>query len=56
MDEQIIEFAKLLVDYSVNVQPGDQVWIEATTAAEPAVRAVFQRVLGRFVLSKWQVY
>lgn len=45
MDERLIKFAKLLVDYSVNVQPGDRVWIEATTAAEPAVRAVFQRVL-----------
>ena len=47
MDPRLVRLAHLLVDYSVNVQPGDRVWIEATTAAEDAVRAVFQRVLEK---------
>ena len=41
------KFAKILVDYSTNVQPGDRVAITATTAAEPFVRALYERVLQR---------
>jgi aminopeptidase len=41
------KFAHVLVDYSTNIQPGDRVLIEATTAAEPLVRSVYRRVLER---------
>ena len=40
-------FAKLLVDYSTRVSPGDRVAITATTAAEPLLKALYQRVLER---------
>jgi aminopeptidase len=41
------KFAKLLVDYSTHVSPGDRVAITATTAAEPLLKALYQRVLER---------
>ncbi len=46
-DSRVDKFAHVLVDYSVNIQPGDRVMIEATTAAEPLVRSVYRRVLER---------
>lgn len=46
-DSRVEKFAHILVDYSVNIQPGDRVMIEATTAAEPLVRSVYRRVLER---------
>src|SRR5512133_1094469 len=39
--------ARVLVDYSTNIQPGDKVLIEATLLAEPLVREVYRRVLER---------
>jgi aminopeptidase len=44
-DLRIEKMARVLVDYSVNTQPGDVILIEATTAAEPLVRSVYQRVV-----------
>ena len=46
-DIRVEKMARILVDYSTAVKPGDRVMIEATTAAEPLVRAVYQRVLER---------
>ncbi len=45
--DRIEKFAHILVDYSANIQPGDRVAIEATTAAEPLVRALYKRILER---------
>ena len=44
-DARIDRFARVLVDYSARIQPGDRVLIEATTAAEPLVRALYSRIL-----------
>jgi len=44
-DARIERFANVLVDYSARIQPGDRVLIEATTAAEPLVRALYSRIL-----------
>jgi aminopeptidase len=44
-DARVEKFARILVDYSANIQPGDRVLIEATTAAEPLVRALYNRIL-----------
>jgi aminopeptidase len=44
-DARIERFARVLVDYSARIQPGDRVLIEATTAAEPLVRALYSRIL-----------
>ncbi len=46
-DLRVEKMARILVDYSTAVKPGDRVMIEATTAAEPLVRAVYRRVLER---------
>jgi aminopeptidase len=44
-DARIERFANILVDYSARIQPGDRVLIEATTAAEPLVRALYTHIL-----------
>lgn len=44
-DLRIEKMARVLVDYSTAVRPGDKVLIEGTTLSEPMVRAVFRRVL-----------
>lgn len=41
------KMARTIVDYSVSVNPGDRVVIEATTAAEPVVEHIYRRVLER---------
>lgn len=46
-DPRVEKLAQILVDYSANIKPGDRVAIEATTAAEPLVRAIYARVLER---------
>lgn len=46
-DPRVEKFAHVLVDYSTDIQPGERVMIEATTAAEPLVRCVYKRVLER---------
>lgn len=44
-DPRVEKFAKVLVNYSARIKPGDRVLIEATTAAEPLVRAIYLEVL-----------
>jgi aminopeptidase len=46
-DIRVEKMARVLVDYSVNIQPGDRVLIESTLLAEPLVREVYRRVLER---------
>ncbi|MBE3065896.1 MAG: aminopeptidase [Chloroflexi bacterium] len=46
-DLRVERLAKILVDHSAQIQPGDRVAIEATTAAEPLVRALYAAILER---------
>ncbi len=44
-DARLEKFAQVLVEYSARIKPGDRVLLEATTAAEPLVRALYSRIL-----------
>jgi len=44
-DPRTEKLAQILVNHSAQIQPGDRVAIEATTAAEPLVRALFAAIL-----------
>src|SRR3972149_11198960 len=44
-DPRTERLATVLVQYSAALRPGDRVLIEAETAAEPLVRALFERSL-----------
>lgn len=44
-DARIDRFARVLVDYSAHIQPGDRVLLEGTTVAEPLIRALYARIL-----------
>ncbi len=46
-DTRVRKFAKILVEHSTRIQPGDRVLIEGTTAAEPLIREVFIQVLEK---------
>ena len=46
-DIRIQKFAKVLVEHSARVVPGDRVLIEATTAAEPLVRELYITILEK---------
>ena len=46
-DILVQKFAKVLVEHSTRIQPGDRVLIEGTTAAEPLIREVFIQVLEK---------
>lgn len=46
-DPRTEKMAKVLVDYSANIQPGDRILLEAEPAAEPLIRALYKRVLER---------
>ena len=46
-DLRIQKFAQILVDHSTAVKPGDKVAITASTAAETAVKALYELVLER---------
>ena len=46
-DPRVERLAKILVDHSAQIKPGDRVAIEATTAAEPLVRALYTAILER---------
>jgi aminopeptidase len=46
-DSRIEKFAKVLVEHSARIKPGDRVLIEATTAAEPLVRELFLQILEK---------
>ena len=40
------KFARLLVEFEVNVQKGDKVLITGTSEAIPLIREVYKEVLG----------
>lgn len=44
-DSRVEKFAQILVNYSARIKAGERVLIEATTAAEPLVRAIYLEVL-----------
>jgi aminopeptidase len=46
-DERVARLARVLVDYSTDVQPGETVVIRGLPAAAPLITAVFERVLER---------
>lgn len=46
-DLRVQKYAKILVEHSTRVQPGDRILIEATTAAEPLVRELFKQILEK---------
>jgi len=46
-DSRLTRLARLLVDYSIDAQPGQRVGISGLTAAAPIIEAVFERVLER---------
>lgn len=46
-DLRVQKFAKILVEHSARIVPGDRVLIEATTAAEPLVRELYIQILER---------
>ena len=46
-DPRVVKFAKVLVEHSTHIVPGDRVLIEATTAAEPLVRELFIQILEK---------
>ncbi|HSL44661.1 MAG TPA: aminopeptidase [Anaerolineales bacterium] len=46
-DSRIVRFAKILVEHSTRIVPGDRVLIEGTTAAEPLVRELFIQILEK---------
>ncbi|HTP02880.1 MAG TPA: aminopeptidase [Anaerolineales bacterium] len=46
-DIRVQRYARILVEHSTRVAPGDRILIEATTAAEPLVREVFIQILER---------
>jgi aminopeptidase len=46
-DVRVEKLAQILVDHSAQIQPGDRVAIEATTAAEALVAALYAAILER---------
>jgi len=46
-DARVEKLAQILVDHSAEIKPGDRVAIEATTAAQPLVRALYVTILER---------
>ncbi len=46
-DPRVSKFAKVLVEHSTRVVPGDRILIEATTAAEPLVRELYIQILEK---------
>jgi aminopeptidase len=44
-DIRVQKYAKILVEHSARVMPGDRILVEATTAAEPLVRELFIQIL-----------
>src|SRR5512143_4099118 len=46
-DLRVQKYARILVEHSARVTPGDRILIEATTAAEPLVRELFAQILEK---------
>ena len=46
-DPRVSKFAKVLVEHSARVVPGDRILIEGTTAAEPLLRELYIQILEK---------
>jgi aminopeptidase len=46
-DSRIMHMARVLIDYSAAIQPGDRILLEAEPVAEPLLRALYECVLER---------
>jgi len=46
-DPRVQKFAKVLVEHSARIVPGDRVLLEGTTAAEPLLRELFIQILEK---------
>jgi len=46
-DIRVQKYAKILVEHSTRVVPGDRILVEGTTAAEPLIRELFIQILER---------
>jgi aminopeptidase len=46
-DPRVAKFAKVLVEHSARIVPGDRVLIEGTTAAEPLIRELYAQILEK---------
>ena len=46
-DPRIVKMARVLIDYSADIQPGDRILLEAEPTAEPLLRELFLRTLER---------
>ncbi len=46
-DVRVQKYAKILVEHSTHVVPGDRILIEGTTAAEPLIRELFIQILEK---------
>ena len=46
-DPRVEKFAKILVDYSARIVPGDRVLLEATDAAMPLVRELYKQIIQK---------
>lgn len=46
-DSRVEKFAKILVEHSARIVPGDRVLIEGTTAAEPLIRELYIQILEK---------
>jgi aminopeptidase len=46
-DSRVANFAKILVEHSARIVPGDRVLIEATTSAEPLIRELYIQILEK---------
>jgi aminopeptidase len=55
-DLRVQKYAKILVEHSARVAPGDRILIEGTTAAEPLLRELFRQILERGGIPHPMVY
>ena len=46
-DVRVQKYAKILVEHSTRVVPGDRILVEATTAAEPLIRELYIQILEK---------
>ena len=46
-DSRVAKFAKVLVEHSARIVPGDRVLLEGTTAAEPLIRELYVQILEK---------
>lgn len=50
LDSRVAKLAEVLTSYSLDLQPGDKLLVQASTAAAPLVRAVYRLALDRGAL------